>query len=82
MLEFLLTSWWIYVPIVVVVLLFFTFRNNQKIKHIKLERELRTLSPEDQAVRLQEFRRKQSKFDKLLSKYGVRGIFDHIFPKK
>lgn len=81
MIEFLLTSWWIYVPIVTV-LLFFTFRNNQKIKHIKLKRELRSLSPEEQAIRLQELRRKQSKFDKQLSKYGVRGILDHIFPKK
>ncbi len=81
MIEFLLTSWWIYVPIVGV-LLFLTHRNNQKIKHIKRERELRSLSPEQQAEKLQAFRRKQSRLDRLLSKYGVRGILAHVFPKK
>jgi len=81
MFEFLLTSWWIYVPIVAI-LVFLTFRNNQKIKRIKLERELQSLDPEERINKVQEFKRKQSKFDKTLSKYGVRGALDHIFPKK
>ncbi len=81
MIEFILTSWWIYLP-VAVVLLFLTYRNNQKIKRIKRDRELQALPPDERQMRVQQLKRKSSVFDRILSKYGVRGIFDHIFPKK
>lgn len=81
MIEFILTSWWIYLP-VAVVLLFLTYRNNQKIKRIKRDRELQALPPDERQMRVQQLKRKSSVLDRILSKYGVRGIFDHIFPKK
>lgn len=81
MIEFLLTSWWIYIPIVAI-LLFLTFRNNQKIKNITLERELRGLDPEARQKKLEEIRRQPKKTDSIASKYGLRGILNHVFPKK
>lgn len=81
MISFLLTNWWIYIPIVGV-LLFFTVRNNQKIKNIKLERELRGLDLAARAQRLAELRRQPKKIDSVASKYGLRGILSHIFPRK
>lgn len=81
MIEFLLTNWWIYVPIVAV-LLFLTFRNNQKIKRIKLERELRSLDSVARQHRLNQLRRRPNKIDSVASKYGLRGILGYIFPKK
>lgn len=81
MITFLLTNWWIYVPIVVT-LLFLTFRNNQKIKGIKLDHELRSLNPEARAKKLEELRSQTNKLERTASKYGLRGILSHIFPKK
>ena len=81
MISFLLTSWWLYIPIVLL-LVFLTYRNNQKIKRIKKERELRQLSPDDRQRRLDELKRKSTAFDSTIAKYGLRGILSHIFPKK
>lgn len=81
MIEFLLTSWWIYVPIVLI-LGFLTIRNNKKIKHIKRMHEINSLPPEERQRKLLEFRNTQNKFDKLLAKYGLKDAFDHIFPKR
>jgi hypothetical protein len=81
MISFLLTNWWIYVPIVAF-LVFLTYRNNQKIKNIKKERELRKLTPEERQKRLKELKRKSTAFDSTIEKYGLRGVLSHIFPKK
>ena len=82
MIKFLLTNWWIYIPIIAV-LGFLTFRNNQKIKYIKRDKEIRALPPEERQRALQaELRRKPSKFESFTSKYGLRGILSHIFPKR
>lgn len=81
MISFLLTNWWIYLPIVGF-LVFLTYRNNQKIKNIKKERELRKLSPEERQVRIDEIKRKPTAIDHRIEKLGLRGIFSHIFPKK
>lgn len=81
MISFLLTSWWLYIPIVLI-LIFLTHRNNQKIKRIKTERELRQLAPEERQRRLDELKRKSTIFDSIIAKFGLRGILSHIFPKK
>lgn len=81
MISFLLTSWWLYIPIAFI-LVFFTYRNNQKIKNIKKERELRQLSSAERNKRLSELKRKPTAFDTKIEKFGLRGIFSYIFPKK
>ena len=81
MISFLLTNWLLYVPIVLL-LVFLMYRNNQKIKNIKKERELRKLTPEERQKRLKELKRKSTVFDSIIEKYGLRGILSHIFPKK
>jgi hypothetical protein len=81
MIRFILTSWWLYIPLAGI-LLFLTFRNNQKIKGIKLDRELRSLSPAEREKRLHEIRTQPKKLKSVSSKYGLSGILGHIFPKK
>lgn len=81
MIETLLTNWWIYVPLAGT-LLFLTYRNNQRIKGIKLDRELRSLDPIEREKRLYELKSQPKKFKSVSSKYGLSGVLGHIFPKR
>jgi hypothetical protein len=82
MIRFLLTSWWLYIPIAGI-LLFLTFRNNTEIRRIKRENALRTMSPDERVIINPELtERKKSKFERLAKKLGLRGIFSHVFRKK
>lgn len=82
MIKFLLTNWWIYIPIITV-LLFLTAIYNQQIERLARERKLQQLSPEErQAALMTELKRKPGKFEKLTQKLGLRGILGHIFPKR
>lgn len=81
MIEFLLTNWWIYVPIIIV-LLFLIMRNNQKIQYIKQQRALQETDPETRQRKLEALKRKPTRLDKASSRLGVRGIITYIFPKK
>ena len=81
MIEFLLTSWWLSIP-VAGILLFLTFRNNTEIRRIKRERALRTMSADELADNPELTERKKSKFERLIKKLGLRGIFSHVFRKK
>lgn len=82
MIRFLLTNWWIYIPIVAI-LLFLTHKNNQRIQLLRREKALKELPPEErQNARLTTLKRAPGKFDRLFAKLGLRGILDHIFPKK
>ena len=81
MIKFLLTHWWIYIPIVGT-LLFLTFRNNQEIHRIKREKALRTMSPDELAKHPELLERKPSKIERFLKRVGLSGIFGHILRKK
>lgn len=81
MIEFLLTNWWIYIPIAGT-LLFLTFRNNQEIHRRKRENALRTMSLDELVKDPDLNQRKKSKFEKLLKKLGLSGLFGHILRKK
>jgi hypothetical protein len=81
MIEFLLTNWWIYIPIILV-LVFLTVRNNQKVKYIKQERALRELDPVARQQKIAELKKNPSKLDTFASKFGLKGILTYIFPKK
>ncbi len=81
MIKFLLTSWWLSIP-VAGILLFLTFRNNTEIRRIKRERALRTMSADELADNPELTERKKSKFERLIKKLGLRGIFSHVFRKK
>ena len=81
MIKFLLTAWWIYIPIILI-LLFLTARNNQKIKYIKQEKALRASNLHEQKKKLVEFKQNPSVLDKLTAKLGLKGILTYIFPKK
>lgn len=81
MIVFLLTNWWIYIPIILM-LLFLIMRNNQKIQYIKRGRAIREADPIRRQQMLEDLKRKPSKFDKTASRYGLKGITTHIFPKK
>lgn len=81
MISFLLTNWWIYIPIIFL-LLFLTARNNQRIKYIKQTRSLQGLTPEERQKKLDEIKNNPSGFDKLTAKVGLKGILTYIFPKK
>ena len=82
MIQFLLTTWWIYIPIIAI-LVFLTVRNNQKIKYAKHDNELRKLPPNQRQQVIQgKFKRRPGMFESFTKKYGLRGILDHIFPKR
>lgn len=83
MIRFLLTNWWIYVPIIAV-LLFLTARNNRQIKQVKLQRELESLDPETRQKRIEELKRqsRNRKRSGLAAKYGLSGVLNHILGKK
>lgn len=74
MVEFFLTNWWIYIPIILV-LLFLIARNNQRIRYVKQERALKETDPAIRQKKLDELKQKPSKS-------GLRGIMTYIFPKK
>lgn len=81
MIAFLLSNWWIYIPIAGI-LLFLTFRNNQEIQRIKRERALKNMSAEELAENPELTQRKKSKFEFVIKKLGLRGIFGYLFRKK
>lgn len=82
MINFLLTNWWIYIPIIAI-LLFLTAVNNQKIQQLSREKKLRELPPQQrQDALLTDLKRKPSKFEATTKKLGLRGIFSYIFPKR
>lgn len=81
MIRFLLTSWWLYIPIAGI-LLFLTFKNNTEIRRIKREHALRTMNSDELANNPDLTERKKSKFERLVKKLGLRGVFSHVFRKK
>ena len=81
MVKFLLTHWWIYIPIAAI-LLFLTFQNNQEIHRRKRENALRTMKADELAKNPELNQRKKSKFEIFLKRAGLSGIFGHILRKK
>lgn len=81
MIEFILTNWWIYIPIILV-LLFLIAKNNQKIKYAQQQKVLQETDPLKKQQKLKELKRSPSKLDKLTSKIGIKGILTYIFPKR
>jgi hypothetical protein len=80
--KFLLTNWWIYIPIVAI-LLFLTYTSNQQLKNLKRQRELQALPPEQRQAALQTvLKRDEGRFERFFAKLGLRGILSHIFTKK
>ena len=64
-------------------LLFLTYKNNQRIKFLKRERALKELPPEQRQAALQtSLKREPGRFERFFAKLGLRGVLNHIFPKK
>ncbi|MFO0970757.1 MAG: hypothetical protein U0520_00185 [Candidatus Saccharimonadales bacterium] len=76
MLKFLLTSWWLYIPIIGV-LLYLTRRNNQKIKAIKAQRTERGGHSFHKQASV-----KSTRIKKAAGKLGLSGAASHLHRSK
>ena len=84
MIRFLLTSWWLYIPIIGV-LVFLTRRNNQKIKQIKAHQadtqQHSIHPPQPTAAGSVASHHKRSKSAKTAGKLGLTGAIKYIHHK-
>lgn len=69
MIEFLLTKWWLYLPIIAL-LLFFTWSTNRKLESRGLAKQTKLGA------------KRQSFLRKLGAKLGLSGLINYIFPPK
>jgi hypothetical protein len=73
--KFLLTSWWLYIPIIGI-LLYLTRRNNQKIKEIKILREQHHQPNVQAAASLHP--QKFTRIRRAAGKLGLSGAINHL----